>query len=675
MSNVVQFVSRPEAAACENLEAFIRLARDELTAFENGGAWESLNWREGKLSITFCKHRPRVEARHTPVPLAEPFLAFAKAYVRYRYGHRPVTSCAPMLNALRMIELALLDATGGAELGNLNVSVLDLSARHCSETYGKDVQYMTGRQIEAVVDFCREHSLVAGLAAWSSPFRKQPILTESLTEDGERHRSSRLPSEYAMLALADLFAQADDTESQYFTSIMVLLMVAPSRISEVLALPVDCIGWDTDSDGVRQLYLRWRAAKGGGPMKKWVPAAMQSVVEEAVARLIRIGAPARAAAQFAHGYPGLFLQHEGLITPRSFGQDDELSSAEVAAAVGVRQMERPGWGGFPNNRWKRLRSGGPVTYRRLAEMVADLYKNHDWPYINAKKDVAIWDALCVVREFEYHRDFQVQPFSWRLPNANEVNARLGAKTASSLFEKAGMKSPDGAPIKLTTHQLRHWLSTMSARAGMDDYTLARWAGRARIEDNQHYDHRTQEERSDELRALMRKEQPRTLEKFKARLPVTYRELGVDRPGTAKATLYGMCVHDYAMTPCQKQRDCMTCKEHVCIKGDHFTLERIKQLEEMTDQLLRKALQASSDGDFGADRWVDHHKWKLAHVRTMKTLLEAESVPEGSAFRIPDEYDPSPVRRVLMDQDLIKTTADSDAPMPQAVLRIEGPTDA
>lgn len=213
------------------------------------------------------------------------------------------------------------------------------------------------------------------------------------------------------------------------------------------------------------------------------------------------------------------------------------------------------------------------------------------------------------------------------------------------------------------------------RAGMDDYTLARWAGRARTEDNRYYDHRSARERSDELREVLQKEQPTTLEKFKSRAPISYRELGVNRDGAAKATLYGMCVHDYAMAPCMKQRECMTCKEHVCVKGDHVTLDRVKQLEAMTEQLLVKARQGASDGDFGADRWVDHHKWKLAHVRTMRTLLESESVPDGSALRIPDGYDPSPVRRALMDLGVLTAPTHADVALPWVVKAIEGPLDS
>ena len=152
----------------------------------------------------------------------------------------------------------------------------------------------------------------------------------------------------------------------------------------------------------------------------------------------------------------------------------------------------------------------------------------------------------------------------------------------------------------------------------------------------------------EVRDILKVEQKSLLERFQSRQPVTYQELGVDRPGTAKATLYGMCVHDYAMSPCQKQRECMTCKEHVCIKGDHVTLERILLLEAQTKALLDRALEAREAGDFGADRWVDNHKWKLAHVQAMRMTLEHDGVPDGTVLRIPDGHDPSPVRRALIE---------------------------
>jgi hypothetical protein len=303
---------------------------------------------------------------------------------------------------------------------------------------------------------------------------------------------------------------------------------------------------------------------------------------------------------------------------------------------------------------------GATSYRDLAGYVFEACAGRDWPWIDEDRTVQAWDALCLHRWNEFHKEFSVKYFSWRLPTTTEVNNRLYSGKGMSLFDRRGLTNPDGSSIKLTTHQPRHWLDTMAERAGMDDYTLAQWTGRARVADNRHYDHRSPEEQLEVAKEVLQLERPPLLERLKHRQPVTYQELGVDRLGTAKATLYGMCVHDYAMAPCQKQRECMTCKEHVCIKGDHVTLDRIRLLEAQTELLLRQAQQAHEDGDFGADRWVDNHKWKLAHVRAMRMALEHPKVPEGAILRIPDGHDPSAVRRALMDLGLV------DAPSIEAI---------
>ena len=600
MGDVVQFVPRAEYDANNNLAEFIRLAKEDLTAFASGGAWDGDRWQQSEAVVVFATRTAPLDS-YSFTPLAEPFMQFAKAYIRYRYSHRPVKSLAMMLQALRCVEAGLLSACSRADVGLLSGAVMDVCANKCREFYSsEDVHHKTGLQLQAIFDFLREKSLVPSLPAWKSPFKKPVILTEDLGEAGQLHRMARLPSNESMLAVADAFAKADDLESQFYSSIFILLMAAPGRISEVLKLPTDCIQWEADEAGELQMFLRWHAAKGKGATKKWVVPAMHDVVKEAVRRLDEIGDSAREAARMA------------------FEGSGQLSG-DAGAFNAIKEF------------------GGPY-----------------WPFLDEKKLLKVWDALCLHRENEFSRDRKVNPGSWRIPGANEVNRRLGSSEGLSLFDRMNLRNSDGTSIKLTSHQLRHWLSTMSERAGMDDYTLAQWAGRANAADNRHYDHRSSEERMEAARELLPIQPAPLLDRIKHRQPVTYQELGVDRLGTAKATLYGMCVHDYAMAPCQKQRECMTCKEHVCIKGDHVTLERIQLLEAQTEILLQQAQMAHDDGDFGADRWVDNHKWKLAHVKAMRMALEHPSVPEGEVLRIPDGHDPSPVRRALMDLGVIES---------------------
>lgn len=442
MADITQFVSREERAAEENLAAFISLARDELTVFSDGGAWDDSTWSKGNLKIVFCKHRPRSDSKKVPIPLDEPFLSFAKAYVRYRYSHQPVSSVATWLSGLRMLEKALIRSTGRADISGLSVPVLDLSIRLCRESFEAGHLYQAGRQIEAVAGFCREHCLVSGLSVWRAPSKRPADRGELLTEEGEAHRAEKMPSNNAMLALAELFAAANDKESRYFSSIMVLMMVAPGRISEVFRLPVDCIGWDRDSQGANQMFLRWNASKGGGPMKKWVPASMQSVVLEAVERLSEIGAPARAAARFAYDNPGKFMRHSACITSGACDEEEELSSAEVGAAIGVKLNKKNAGGQLPPY-WRKIGERAPFSYQLLADEVANLYKTENWPFVDEKEDVKVWDALCLVREFELHKSFTARPFSWRMTKTNEVNDRLGHREQSSLFERGGFKEDGG----------------------------------------------------------------------------------------------------------------------------------------------------------------------------------------------------------------------------------------
>lgn len=654
MAEVVQFVPRAEVDAKQNLADFIRLAGERLTAFSEGGAWESDRWQQGKTVAVFAtKTAPLSSYSYTP--MADPFKQFAKAYIRYIFSHRPVVSVMYSLHALRCLEAALLEVHGEADISHLSQVVLDVSAEKCREFFSNtDVWHKTGLKIQHVCEFCIRHRLVPSFPQWQSPFKKPKILTESLDDGGGKHRSSKLPTHQAMLMVADLFSRADDIESRYFSSIMVLLMVAPSRISEVLALPVECIGWEEDDLGKSQMFIRWHAAKGKGAMKKWVVPAMQGVVEEAVGRLREIGEPARKAAKFAYDHPGRVMAETGLDVLPERSRKERLLPEEVCRIVAIKPdgniRYKNGalrWSCISPHKWlSKLVISDEVTYGRLADCVAGIYCRSDWPYSDSQKSTLVWDMLCLHRENELHQRFQAKPFSWRIPTTNEVNSRMKVRDRYSLFERFGLKEADGSPIGLTSHQLRHWLSTMSERAGMDDYTLAQWAGRARVSDNRHYDHRTPEEKLKTAQELLYGEKPSVLERFRGKAPVTYQELGVDRLGTAKATLYGMCTHDYAMAPCQKQMECMTCKEHVCVKGDHVTLDRIKQLEEQTQSLLDRAQLAHEDGIFGADRWVDNHKWKLAHVRAMRITLEHPEVADGSLARIPDEHDPSAIERTL-----------------------------
>lgn len=680
MADIIHFQPKHEISAKQNLDSFIEHCKNTLTLYADQGDWQSNNWQHKQknrsIAMTFSKYREKSNPANFE-PLHEPFLSFAKAYIRYNQSIKAVSSVTNKMVALRMLHDALVEVHGIANVlktDGLVISELETITKQ--RVANKDRRNKVGYQIEILLEFIRKKRFVPALQSWKNPWPKVGAKAERTDDESRKWQDIRCPSMHQMLALADYFANAETLEDKYWSSVITLLMFAPGRAGELSELTIDCL--HRGENGA--LGVRWYAEKGFGHTIKWVPETLEQTVIEAHSRLMEIGQSAREAAKYAHDHPNVFLRHAGCCTSDDFAEDKPLNAYQFAHAMSFTEKSIASmkaktsqfssvtaWNlvGGKNTKWiQKLIASGEPTYEELASFVASEYQTEDWPNLPSIQR-PIWESLILIRDREFHSDFKVREFSWRSPSVNELNAQLAIRDKldnppKTLFQRMGYVDEDGSDIRLTSHQIRVWLSTNAERGGMDAWQLARWAGRARINDNRHYDLRTQDEREQQARSIIEfNERPTALEAIKLNLPVSYKDLGVNRIGIADVTEYGMCVHDYAMSPCTKGGECMTCKEHVCIKGMPETLERIMRLEKQVESQFNKAIEDEADSVFGADRWVSHLGWKLAHIRTQRELLESEDTPEGAILWIPPEHDPSPVKRALEQNNLDITASNQD----------------
>lgn len=659
-SNVIRFKAKAELDAAQNLARFIEDCRNHLTVFGKD-KWHENKWDtitgNRKVVVRFSTNLKPSDS-YNYVPLSEPFLDFAKAYIKNSYTDHPVTNLQRHIEAIRVLEAALIEATGKADILLLDGTVLE----HLDEIFHRQLSDDTARnkvgyQMQLILDFCRENFIAPSLPDWSNPYGKVKDLTIALDEKGQEHRSEKMPTTEEMMLVAELFSKAPQLgiEAEYYTAIYALLMAAPARGSEETALPVDCLEWEKDRAGDDQLGIRWVPAKNGKAGIKWVPTVMQDIVVMAVERLKRIGEPARKAAKFAEEYPEQFMIHDGCITPPNFPDNAPLSIEQLNAAL---DLNHKSFSTITTKWLKQLlaENNGAITYQALGKFEYERFtkKFPKWPYVDKGQNVKVSDALLLHREKEFHAEFNPRGFSFCIPTVNYINDRFAeseAKGERTLWAKHSLRLESGEAIELTTHCARHWLSTMAEKGGMGELALAHWAGRAKVGDNRKYDHRTEAEKSEQVAELMIPLNAGVLEKIKHRIPVTFREIGKDLDGAAIVTELGVCEHDYAMAPCQRNGDCETCKELVCIKGFSDSLDLLKKREQEVQSQLNKALHDHELGAFGADRWVSNQGWRLAHIRTKIRLLEDENTPEGAVVRIPDEYDPSPVKEMLREKGL------------------------
>lgn len=680
MNNIVFLKSRADLDAKANLELFIDHCRNNLTLYSEQGGFEANEWHyraDGrKFAMTFSRYKEFSNPYEYDL-LEEPFLTFAKSYVRYRQSEKQNKNIADTMVVLRTVHDALLEVYRVADVLNVDGLIQEKSFQLINERYPEsDKRYFWGGKLVLLYEFLIDKGIAPALPIWTNHWKKAREKATRTDAESLRWQEERCPSQHQMLSLADCFAKAETTQDKYWSSVLALLMFAPSRGGELAYLTIDSL---QELEG--RLFVQWYGQKGFEDTKKWVPEPLEDAVRLAFSRLIEIGQPARDAAKFAHENPGIFYRHSGCITPKNFPESKSLDALQFAHAMNFSRssIERmtsslddhnceSAWNTFGAHqvKWiKRIRERGNPTYQDLAHYVLSEYKTDDWPNI-PKIGRPVWEALLLIRDNEFHAEHMTKEFSWTLPSVNQLNDQLSQRPMKNpiptIFQRFGIKDEDGSEISLSSHQLRVWLSTNAERGGMDAWKLAQWAGRARIADNRHYDLQTRAEREERIVTLLGfKSSPTPLEAIKLNLPVPYRSLGIDRLGIADATLYGMCVKDFAMAPCTKGGECMICKDHRCIKGMPKTLDRIKLLEEQVESLLIKAREAVVAGIYGSSVWEKHFVWKLSHIRTMRILLESNDTPDGAVIFIPPAHDPSPVERALQHRGYDVKEANNESP--------------
>jgi hypothetical protein len=283
MNELKHFAPRTELAASANLIEFIRMCREDLTVFGADIRWEDTAWPRAMYFTKLGSHYRDLQDSDR---LDSGFIDFAKAYFRYQQGHKP-TGTKNESKALRVIEAALLQVKNNSNIAKIDIATLDEAAVLARGHYSPLAAYQCGREIERLARFVSQKQLIAtSLSTWRSPIKKPSDMSIKTGSKAKAIQDKKLPSQEAVDALAEIFATNPTNPKDIFTSCtFAMTMCAPSRISEILELPVDCEVEVTDSKGVVKYGWRFYSAKGFEGDIKWVPKVMWPVAKEALRRI------------------------------------------------------------------------------------------------------------------------------------------------------------------------------------------------------------------------------------------------------------------------------------------------------------------------------------------------------------------------------------------------------
>ena len=640
MSNVFLFVPKAQLSSRQRLDEFILMCRDRLTVFGADLDWFSNAWPGvGNFTKKGAPSRGYTEEQL----LNAGIIPFAKAYVRYQQGHNP-NKLKNEFKAIRCIEAALLEIKGSADITLTDISVLDEAAK-VARTYDAS-SYQAGISLVKLVEFLNESRIIPAPIAWKNPVKK-PKEIHRTDDVAKLRREEKMPHDYMLEAMAEMFNNdLQGARDRFTTSIFALCMCAPSRITEVQDLPVNCLYREIDAKGIERTGLRFYAGKGYESDIKWIPTPMVQIAEEAVRRLTEMSEPGRKLAKWLESHPDKFYRHENC---PNVGENQQLTNEQACQALGVsasgnaRDALKTAFRGYEPYGEIYARKGFVTLSFLNGFMHSKLPKG--WPWLNKERHIKYSEALCCFRQNELRLDMPPRPIIVWAPGkstfTSDINYIDGQER--SIWERNGYKNPDGTPISMTSHQVRHYLNTLAQRGSLGQLDIAKWSGRANIHQNATYNHMTADEHVEMAREAGIGV---ALTKIRENTPVTLADLDAVGEGIAHITIFGFCVHDYSMLPCQKHRDCLNCTEQVCVKGDAGKLERLKSHRESIRIQLIKAQAANEDGIYGADRWSQHQIKTLERVDQLIVILESKDTPDGTIIRLSNDQEFSPLKRAI-----------------------------
>jgi len=668
MGVIVHFVGRDDLSAQENLKSYIEHARKNFP-FANVD-WENDSWdittfvigraqgRIRKLAYFKSLRDPSGTKQTVEVPLDPSFMNFAKAAFSESMRRLRLVEYNRHLSALRIIEQALINEKLEPCITKLTPLVMDNAAEILRKKYQNP--WAMGRVLERIVtEIINPARLTPLLLEWRSPMEyTTPVRNDRVSTKDSEKSTSRLPSLESILALADIHHNSKSMPDRVATAFVTLAMYAPSRASEILSLPVNCIRHADTKDGPI-MGIAWAPAKGAMPMTKFAASdEFEAVIESTVSYLAELGAPARQAAEwYAHNPNDLYLppgtEHlRG--SPITLQEVSQILGKETAIQT---SHAKRGYG---------LVATGDVTYDRSRMQdsrktgVAPLYEFDSLEKYVLGKLPAIFPILDGHTKIKWHEALFVLPTNVLRPDGetllylpspistNQINHQLGTNpNGVTVFTRNGKANPDGSPMGISTHAFRHLLNTLAQSKRLSEALIAFWSGRKNVTQNEWYDHLPQEAFIEAYLKLGNVDKPLLiagqLEAKVRSIEVTH---GLTREealklelGATHRTRYGICRHDHALTPCPKDKDCVSCGEHTFVKGEQRHLDEAEFQFKMHEKAVADAQRAVDQGEPGAARWMKLHQPKLNRWRLVLEMLNDPSIPDGTLLTLPPPDQP------------------------------------
>lgn len=571
-----------------------------------------------------------------------------KAYLIHGYSFNPNRGFSHDATILRILESVLIQLNGDAQIHKCSLAALDETTLLLKKNYSHESAYLYSRRLMALATFLSNKRMVAcSLKAWKSSISAPTHHNIAIGDTGDKWRTSKEPDKRALEALGELFVNnPENSKDTFTTSFTALLICAPSRGNEVLALTANA---EVESGDPLEYGWRFYSSKGYGPNIKWIPSVMVPLAKEAFSRMLMLSKDARALAQWLESGEDRFFRHPSCPDVLDTVQ---LSSLQAAQALGFIGNDANKARSYMKDR--KFDSTNKAYTLNSLWMIVKTKTPPGFPWFDEKKSVKYSDCIFSILKHQLNDHAHTCPVI--LQKASLAMYVSDFSPPRGIFQRYGFEFEDGLILRVRSHQPRHLLNTIAQRGGLSNYDISKWSGRKHISSNRVYNHITDEEinkRVFEL-GLIEDLEPKTIPKINT--PLHDADFAGRIQPASHVTEFGYCTHDFLISPCTKYRDCTNCEDQFYIKGQPDTYARLTSRLERLQQVLKLALEGQEKGSYGADRWVIHHQKSIARLIELLAMLDNNKIPEGAIIRLRGE-DFTQLNRVLNNPKALENTQD------------------
>lgn len=662
MENIINFGPTRQIELQENLEIFISTHKTNFLFPNNNwddNIWEITDFLKSKMVNTKSRKvyfrsvtDNSISKTKISIPISQPLLDFAKAVFCEIMRVKKLSEYKRIIYTIQALEFALIEQKKPICVSEININTLNRAETYLRTKY-KD-PWNIGKGLESIINnIIIKKQLNTKIYDWSTTITyTAPLRCDRTQEKHIKGSRSKLPHLEEILALADIHHSSDHIPDKIVTCFTALAMFAPSRGSEILSLPIDCIVKATQ--GKQDIMgIKWRPLKGGDPLTKFaINKEYEELANDAIQYLVKIGKSARDAARWYSENPNQLY----LPAPLEHLRNHPITLWETAQILGKENSIQ----GCHAYRYGFSQPIGKTTQKkRMFEKKShwvNVYRFEELEkFITSKlpKTFPIFDG----RSKQYwHESLFVFPKNILRPNAdtllnvpetidiNQINKQLGSNPQGiTVFTRNKKQFISGQKMYITSHQFRHLLNTLAQSKALSQELIAFWSGRKNVKQNDVYNHLSQEAiieafttLENEVKELNQigylEEKAQIIAKINS---ISYEEALKIELGSIHLTQYGICRHDYSLTPCPKDKDCGNCGELSVMKGNvQHTKQAIYQVQ-ILEKALHEAKKAERDGHTGARKWIEINEPKLERWREIKRFLENEDIPINTMLTLAD----------------------------------------